>query len=132
MSSDAEAVVPISVIAPMTRMGERVAVVEQQCIALKEDSQVIRRSLHEINNHMQSFIRNEEQCAAQLRAQAAAMLTHSDALKGLDGRLDALHAAKSHSDGAAWAYTKLISTIVSGVTTLAALATLVAFLLGRG
>lgn len=47
-------------------LSERVAVIEVQQKALKEDTGVIRSSIHGINNEMQKFVQAEQRCADNL------------------------------------------------------------------
>lgn len=50
----------------LVALSERVAVVETKVGALKEDTGVIRSTMHSINNEMQRFVSVEQQCAAAL------------------------------------------------------------------
>lgn len=47
-------------------LSERVAVIETQQKALKEDTGVIRSSIHGINNEMQKFVQAEQRCVDAL------------------------------------------------------------------
>lgn len=98
-----------SVWAPDSRtliaIAERVAVVETQQRANKEDMNVVRSSLHLINNEMQKFVAAEQQCASYLRQIAEstkdipALATASSAFMEMRPELRALLSERDQRTG---------------------------------
>lgn len=53
-------------IGPLSRMGERVAALEAKHDAMKGDTEVIRRSVHDMNQEIQKVVLTEHQCLMRL------------------------------------------------------------------
>jgi hypothetical protein len=115
-------VIPSAMLAPLTRMGERLAGLEARATveiaALKQDTQVIRSSMHDTNNNMQLFVAAERQCASSLATLSVQMQTHTEALTSLAKQVTDLHIARSQAQGAWWATGKIaliLATCLSGI-----------------
>jgi hypothetical protein len=113
---------------PMTRtavaLAERVAVVETKVGALKEDTTVIRSSMHDINNEIMRFVVLEERCAASL-------VDLVGNVRNLAAEIAGITAARNQAEGA-WAATVRISAaIVASVGILGTLGAGLAWAVGH-
>lgn len=105
----------ISALAPLTRMGERVASSEAKIEALREDTRTIRSSIHTINGEIQKMVILEERCAASLKS-------IEDQNRQQNQDIRTLLTAQQKADGAIWATARIASVVV---TLLAGLAVIV-------
>jgi hypothetical protein len=94
-----------------TRMSERVTVVEQKVIGLKEDTTVIRATLHEHANEMQKFVVQEERCASNLAALTSKVADLTTSVGGLATTVTTLTATRESWTGV-WKGMTLIGAVI--------------------
>lgn len=114
--------IPAALIAPLTRMGERVAALEARATteiaSLKRDTEVIRAAIHDINNNQQRFVAAEQQCASGLALLTEKMAGHTDQIAAIATSIHEFATARSRAEGAWWATGKIAivaSTCLSGL-----------------
>ncbi len=106
----------------MIVLAERVAIVETKIGALKDDTQVIRATHHEINNRMQEFVAAERLCASNLGTLVATQATVTAQIAELTEAVQSLAITKAQVEGA-WKATvrfaTLIAALISAIAVLA-------------
>lgn len=94
-------------------LSERLAVVETKVGGLKEDTAVIRNSMHSINNEMSRFVAVEERCAAALTLLSGQMTEHTKQISELSARLTEIALLRAKGEGVWFAVCKLALIIAA-------------------
>jgi chromosome segregation ATPase len=108
---------------PLTRLGERVAVIEANYSNLKEDTASIRSNIHHSNNKMQELIALERECSMSLDQLVSAQATMAQQVRSLAESVNTLLIAKSKGEGAWFATTRItvfVLSILTGAATVVA------------
>lgn len=128
---------PITDPRTISALGERVAVVETKVTLLKEDTGVIRTTLHAVNNEMQRFVMVEQQCSnslAQLVSLTKELPAIADYARDFINIRPALIAMiEEHQQRkGAWGAVVIAGSVIVGCATIGGgIASLVLWLFGR-
>jgi hypothetical protein len=109
----------------MVVLSERVAVVETKVGGLKDDTTVIRNTLHGVNNEMSRFVAVEERCAAALLTLTGQMADHTKQISDLASQVRDMALLKAKGEGAWFAVAKLALIMGAVFTGMAAAVSIV-------
>lgn len=115
--------IPLALIGPMTRTGERVSAVEVKTEALKEDTRVIRGAIHDINNNILKIFGVEQECSKSLALMAVQMseaarlnAEHTAQIAALTKNISELNTLRAQGEGA-WFATGKLALVLGAVAT---------------
>jgi hypothetical protein len=103
---------------------ERIATIEEQLRAVKEDGRVVRSTMHEVNNNMQMFVVLERECGK-------ALTTLSQSFADMKVTLAEITAEQLRRKGAWGAYVMLGSMLMGAVAIGGGIATIGIWLHGH-
>lgn len=114
--------IPASLMALLTRTGERLASLETRATveiaALKKDTESIRINQHDQRNEMQKIVAAEQQCATSLAAINVQMTSLAAHLEKLTTTVEENVSLRQQASGAWWALGKVaivLGFIFSGI-----------------
>jgi hypothetical protein len=103
-------------LAPLTRMGERVAVLEEKFSGLKGDTEMIRSNIHSINNTLQVAVGTDRELSAGVKSLAEGQSAHAEAMKELAVSVAVLTSKKDQMLGVWWAIVRVCAVVVGAFT----------------
>lgn len=98
----------------LTRMGERVSALEERTRTLKEDTAIIRSTIHDVNSKLQQFIILGQQTDSSLKNLAHLMSVNGDKLNNLTD-------TKQQMVGVWWAIVRVCAVVVGAIGVLASI-----------
>ena len=108
---------------------ERIATIEEQLRAVKEDGRVVRSTLHDVNNNMQLFVAAEKECGkallqlVELTKDLPTVAAHARDFAEMKVRIQDVIDEQHRRRGAWGAYIGLGTMIIGAATVGAAIAT---------
>jgi hypothetical protein len=105
----------------LTRHSEKIASLEAGQAALKGDTEVIRSTLHGVNNNMQTFAIQEANCASNLKVVAENSVIQGATLVALTTAVNDLKSIRDQQKGIWWAIVRVcivMTSVLGGVAAI--------------